>query len=681
MIFDKVSKKVLILMLSGLVAISVIFVSNILLKRYFVMNKNIFYHLNLLQKEEYKLNYHLLQSSIYMYYNNDKISQDIHTIQKEIKFFKNFPFFKWHFPKAYEDLLRYEELFDKKVQLIFEFQRYNLPLKNSIIFLSNILTRLPNNINNKEYLKNAVSIISSIFLARQAIDLSYLKDITLNKLSNIKLTQKEQEFNRNLLLNLNVFFKYFPKYKKLLDEILNIPTTKALKDAFNNYSYVTGRDIKIFEILSYILGIFILVLIAYLVYSVYVLEIKVRQITFLLYHDTLTKLYNRLKFNEDVKKLQRPALVLFNIDRFKHINDFYGVDVGDEILKFVAHELLDYVKLENPSAKVYRLGADDFGVLCDCHNEKKLREFAEKFINSMEEYSIDVLGNGINYTISLSAGIAKEDPLLEKADMALKNVKKDLKEKVKFFEKELNCQIKENIKKTHELKYALEHNKIIPYFQGIYDKNKNIVKYEVLARIKTPSGEIKSIFPYLQIARENRQYNQITLIILKKVKEIMQRHKDLNLSLNLSIEDISHNETLSYILGGFLDENIAKRVTFEILESEIENYDIMQNFIKMVKPMGVKVAIDDFGSGYSNFARIMSLDVDYLKIDGSLIKNLDEDEKTKMIVETIVEFAKKSQKETVAEFVKNEDIFNECVKLGIDYYQGFYLDIPSAKFN
>ncbi len=681
MINKKVSKKVFLLILSGIVAISVIFISNLLLKRYFVMNKNVFFHLNLLQKEEYKLNYHLLQSSIYMYYNNDKISQDIHTIEKEIKFFKNFSFFRWHFPKAYKDLLEYEKLFNKKVELIFEFQRYNLPLKNSMIFLSNILTRLPSNIDNKEYLKNAVSIISSIFLARQAIDLSFLKEVALNKLSTMKLTPKEQAFNRNLLLNLNVFYKYFPKYKRLLDEILNLKTSEKLKMVFLDYSKITKRDIKVFEILSYVLGIFILVLIAYLIYSVYVLEIKVRQVTFLLYHDPLTKLYNRLKFNEDIKKLQRPALILFNIDRFKHINDFYGVDVGDGILKTVAEELLDYVKYENPNAKVYRLGADDFGVLCDCHNEKKLKDFAEKFINMMAQYSIDILGNGINYTISLSAGIAKEDPLLEKADMALKNVKKDLKEKVKFFEKELNCQIKENIKKTHELKYAIENNKVIPYFQGIYDKNKKIVKYEVLARIKTPSGEIKSIFPYLQIARENRQYNQITLIILKKVKEIMQKNRNLNLSLNLSIEDINYNDTLSYILEDFLERDIAKRVTFEILESEIENYDIMQNFIKMVKPMGVKVAIDDFGSGYSNFARIMSLDVDYLKIDGSLIKNIDEDEKTRLIVETIVEFAKKSQKKTVAEFVKNENIFKECVNLGIDCYQGFYLDIPSAKFN
>jgi EAL domain-containing protein (putative c-di-GMP-specific phosphodiesterase class I) len=128
------------------------------------------------------------------------------------------------------------------------------------------------------------------------------------------------------------------------------------------------------------------------------------------------------------------------------------------------------------------------------------------------------------------------------------------------------------------------------------------------------------------------------------------------------------------------DPTLDDRVTFEMLESEaIIDYDSIERFITKVKRKGAKIAIDDFGSGYSNFAHILNLDVDYIKIDGSLIKNIDKDKNSFKIVKLLVQFAKESNIKTVAEFIENEKILNIVKDLGVDYGQGYYLGKPSPE--
>ena len=119
-------------------------------------------------------------------------------------------------------------------------------------------------------------------------------------------------------------------------------------------------------------------------------------------------------------------------------------------------------------------------------------------------------------------------------------------------------------------------------------------------------------------------------------------------------------------------------IVFEILESEgINNFSEIISFIKAVKEMGCKIAIDDFGSGYSNFERISQLEVDYVKIDGSLIKNIDTNQNNEILVQTIVDFSKKIGIKTIAEFVHSESVYKKVKELGIDYAQGYYIGEPS----
>ena len=138
-----------------------------------------------------------------------------------------------------------------------------------------------------------------------------------------------------------------------------------------------------------------------------------------------------------------------------------------------------------------------------------------------------------------------------------------------------------------------------------------------------------------------------------------------------------NKNTTDFIRKKLLNFNNCDKIVFEILESEeIENFEVMKNFIHEIKAFGCKIAIDDFGSGYSNFSHILELDVDYLKIDASLIKNITTNDSSKVIVQGIVDFSKRLDIKTIAEYVETKEGVDLLTKLGIDYVQGYYIGKP-----
>jgi EAL domain-containing protein (putative c-di-GMP-specific phosphodiesterase class I) len=142
---------------------------------------------------------------------------------------------------------------------------------------------------------------------------------------------------------------------------------------------------------------------------------------------------------------------------------------------------------------------------------------------------------------------------------------------------------------------------------------------------------------------------------------------------------MANNEIIQFIEDEFKQSDFASNITFEILESEgINNYNEITSFIKIVKKYGATISIDDFGTGYSNFEYLIKLNFDYLKIDASMIKNIDKDEKSQLVTKTIVDFAKRIGVKTIAEFVSSKSILAKVQELDIDYAQGYYLGEPTT---
>lgn len=398
--------------------------------------------------------------------------------------------------------------------------------------------------------------------------------------------------------------------------------------------------------------------------------------------DELTLLPNRQKLLKDFKDNKIQKIAMLNINSFRDINNFYGFEAGDLVLKKFSQILLDKIS-KNINLDLYRVANDVFAICTK--NKDNLEEIRDICTNIIEHFSLNpILINNNSFYLSISIGVARnckdsavQNNLLSKAEYALRMAKKrDIS--ILFLDEniELYNKLKENKKLIEELKNALISNNLLIYGQKLINNISKKEKYEILMRVKLEDGSILTPYSFLQEAKKAKLYLGMTRMLVKKACEYF-KGKDIDFNLNLTLEDIKDQYTMDFIVNTMEKTNTAKQITFEIVESEgIESFTEVSNFIKKAKKLGCKIAIDDFGTGYSNFEYIIKLDVDYIKIDGSLIKNINTDNNLYLTVQTIVGFAKALKIKTVAEFVHNEEVLN-CVKnLDIDYSQGFFIDEP-----
>lgn len=395
-----------------------------------------------------------------------------------------------------------------------------------------------------------------------------------------------------------------------------------------------------------------------------------------LYRDNLTGLPNRNKLIEDIRNSFNPKLVIINIDSFKEINDVYGFKIGDELLRELGKRLAKFVK--EHGFNTYRIGGDEFAILIDNHYTRQdLEMFVNNLISFIQQEPFYIEDYELSIDVTVGIGISKEHSwhnIIEKADMALKYAKENKKHYYVYNENlEIHKRFMENLKWVKVLKNAINHKNLVVFYQPIFDnKSERILKYEALIRIKEGSNYI-SPFYFLDVAKKVKLYPYITQEVINKAFET-SREYGVEISINLSIKDILNENITSEI---FKQLRLGGTVTFELLESEgIENFEEVLNFIREVKKYNVKIAIDDFGSGYSNFWYLQKMNIDYLKIDSCLIKDIDKERESRIIVETIVDFSKKLGIKTVAEYVHSESVLNVVKSLGIDYSQGFFLGEP-----
>ncbi|MGE4420493.1 MAG: EAL domain-containing protein [Sulfurimonas sp.] len=371
------------------------------------------------------------------------------------------------------------------------------------------------------------------------------------------------------------------------------------------------------------------------------------------YTDLLTGYANRFDLHLDIENAESPYIAIFNLDNFRQINDFYGHEFGNLVIISIANKIYNLISQEK-NLKFYRLQGDEFAVLADNFYKELFVLEVKKIIDSIKEkFSIQ----NKELLISCSSGVSFEDKehLLSSANMALSTARsKNIDFLVYNESKSLNKVYEENMYWTKKLSDAIKNNDIISFYQPIVN-NSNLAyeKYECLVRMR--DGEkIISPFFFLEVGKKTRQYFSITKAVIEQAFEKF-KNIDAEFSVNLSINDILEPDITEFILKMLQKHDIGAKVVFEIVESEyIVNFEGVIRFINEVKKYGCKIAIDDFGTGYSNFAYLIKLKADYLKIDGSLIKNIDTDKNALLVVSTIVEFSKKLGMRTIAEFVENE---------------------------
>ncbi|MCK9492132.1 MAG: GGDEF domain-containing phosphodiesterase [Sulfurimonas sp.] len=391
--------------------------------------------------------------------------------------------------------------------------------------------------------------------------------------------------------------------------------------------------------------------------------------------DHLTNFPNLYQLRKDLHDNDGYGLITIAIDDFATINNFYGFMVGDYIIEQVGNFLA-----ENINKKIYRVSGTEFSIFLDENLPfYDLKEYLSELYKKIKHIVVFYQENEINVSLTLASCVnTNQENLFSKISMALKYAKDNrlpfwIYEDRMRFENEYA----RNLSISNMVRYAVERKNIVPYFQPIIDnKTQEIKKYECLARLIDEDKNIISPALFLPIAKRIKVYNYVTQIIIDKSFEVFE-DTDFEFCINLSMEDIINSEMFNFILNKLKHSNASTRVIFEIVESEaIQDFNKISRFIHEIKRYGAKIAIDDFGDGYSNFAYLTKMSVDFIKIDGSLIQDIDTDQNSYLVVETIVGFANKLGIKTIAEFVHSSTVLNKVKELGIDFSQGYHIDKP-----
>lgn len=396
--------------------------------------------------------------------------------------------------------------------------------------------------------------------------------------------------------------------------------------------------------------------------------------------DALTSLYNYNYFIETIRDCNNEQVaILIKIDDFKLINDYYSFAHGNHLIFKIANLLRE--KASEFDCEIFRVSEDEFVFLKKSipNNCSIIEAEVKNIIAVLESQRFTIMGaNNIN--ISVSASIAKSQcRVLESLHQALSYAKRFGLKYAIFKDIPDDTKNMRNVLEVKQLLHdSIVNNTIVPIYQQIYMKNGE-KKHEVLMRIVDPHDESTLISPaiFLDIAKKYGYYSEISTILIQKALDKVIK-KDFIFSINFSYADMRNNILLDIIEKRIIDNDIGKKLIFEIVESDnLDDIAIVKSFIYRFRKYGIKIAVDDFGSGYSNFAYIFSLSPDFIKIDGSLIENILQNNNMFILVETIVDFAHKLNIEVIAEFVSTQEIYDVLIDLGIDGFQGYYIQKPN----
>ncbi len=418
------------------------------------------------------------------------------------------------------------------------------------------------------------------------------------------------------------------------------------------------------------------------------------QLLHLAAHDPLTGLHNRREFNSiferhlsRVRRYGRSgALLWMDLDGFKEINDGLGHKAGDELLGSLAHSMRATVR---DSDVLARLGGDEFAVLYPNVDETQALMAASRLLNAIRKHTAVIEGQSLRSTASMGIVLFPEhgnsaSELLMKADMAMYRAKDAGRNRIVMYshDEERLESPESRIDWLRVIREALENDSFVLYAQPILDLRTNrTVQYEILLRLRDHAGKIIPPGAFLDVAEQFGLSGDIDRWVLSKVMAVLgdaSLDEELSFAVNLSPRSLTDPELLALVCENeFLAVIGPVRLVLEITETAaIYNIHIAKDFLRTLRTQGYEFALDDFGMGFSSFYQLKNLDVDYLKIDGSFVRNLSNDPVDKHLVTAMVHLAGSLGKQTIAEFVEDQETLDILRSIGVDCAQGFHIGRP-----
>ncbi len=407
-------------------------------------------------------------------------------------------------------------------------------------------------------------------------------------------------------------------------------------------------------------------------------------------HDTLTGLYNRYYFDNELNRMtllasrgnETHCLLYIDLDHFKIINDTEGHQMGDLVLKEVAQILT--LRLRN-SDILCRVGGDEFVILL---SETKLRHAIEIGNNICDQIANAHFQFGnTTYKVSASIGVSEIDgqataaEYLRQADIALYVAKNKGRNQTHSFvegDTESTKQL-DNMKWVQRLQQAIIDDNLVMHFQPVWSfKGNKVAYFEALVRINL-AGRICYPNEFIPALEKAEDISFLDHQVVHKTIKLMSEHPELKrVAINLSAQAFSDERLLPLIEEKLSQYEVeGTRVIFELTESaSLTNVSGTRRMIEQLSKLGCKFSIDDFGTGFSTFAYLKELPAHSVKIDGTFVKDMIQNDVDKTLVEAIANVALVLNKTSVAEFVETREIFDSLEELGVTYAQGYFISKP-----
>ncbi|QCF27676.1 bifunctional diguanylate cyclase/phosphodiesterase [Hydrocarboniclastica marina] len=411
--------------------------------------------------------------------------------------------------------------------------------------------------------------------------------------------------------------------------------------------------------------------------------------------DALTGLYNRRRFTEELNQVvdrnkrqgNLSAVMFFDLDQFKDINDTSGHQTGDLLLKRIAQRLLD---IGRDSDFVARLDGDEFAVIANNVNPEDMAGVAERYARALSQVHVE--GKTHRHRCTASIGVAMipwhgdtVEDLLANADLAMYRAKEAGRNQWQMFDpkEDTTERVRERVYWNDKVDQVLKTGDFEIYFQPLMDmETGKIAHYEALLRVFSDEGQLATGL-FIQAAERNGAIHVLDERVVERVMahqaELVRNGIEACIAINLSGASFQHPERLLQHIEQLLRRYpiAASSLIFEITETAaVKDINVTRQHITLLREQGFKFALDDFGVGFSSLFYLKQLPVDYLKIDGSFIRNLCNEPDDQALVQALVQVAKIYRLKTVAEFVENQDIVELLKTYKVDYAQGYHIGKP-----
>jgi diguanylate cyclase (GGDEF)-like protein len=423
-------------------------------------------------------------------------------------------------------------------------------------------------------------------------------------------------------------------------------------------------------------------------------QLATQRIEHLAMHDTLTDLPNRHCLQRTIEDALEGgsvgALLFLDVDHFKYVNDNFGHRTGDQLIVGVGSVLRDLMHSLN--GELFRLGGDEFAIHLPAALRTQAIEVAEKALDAVRHYRFQAAEQKVISNLSVSVGIALYPfhgndvlALLSNVDIAMYQAKELGRNRHMVFD-----QASDNLRSTHKrihwakkLRDALDEERLVLFAQPVVRlQDQTPVHHEILVRIRDDEGNFILPGNFIELAESLGMVQEIDMRVVEKLLRYMQERGEagqkVRYFVNLSRVSIADPHWIKRFITLLETSPVhPSQLVFEITETAaMSEIDVTLAFIRRLKGMGCRFALDDFGAGFSSFYYLKRFEVDYLKIDGSFIRDLATDDGSRIFVKALNDVARELDKQVIAEWVETPEALALLLEMGAQFGQGYLFQRP-----